>query len=331
MECASIDIGTNTVRLLVGFVDVEKGKVFPLALKRIVTRLGGGYTEDGGITTESAERTFEVLEMFSQIIDDFGAEDVFATATSVVRRAKNSQWFLDEAFKRSGIKIEVIDGGVEAELSMKGVNSVIEGEDLQKPFIVDIGGGSTEFIATEDFKVKGKWSIDLGVVHLTETFLKCDKDGRPTSDEIRAMTEEVRSLIENLKERMISDGVHLLDYTGDGSATLVGTAGTVTTLAAIDQEMKVYDASKINNYILRKVNVEEILEYLVSLTLEEREKVLSIEKGREDLIIAGAVIINCIMNAFDFDSLRVSDAGLLEVILFDKIEKKQIEEKNGNR
>lgn len=321
MECASIDIGTNTVRLLVAYVNTENEIMNTLALKRVVTRLGGGYTEEGGITKESAERTFKVLETFAQIISDFGVEDVKATATSVVRRSNNKDWFVDEAFKRSGIKIEVIDGEKEAELSMIGVNSVIDSSELQKPFIVDIGGGSTEFIATKDSKVAGKWSLDLGVVHLTEMYLENTKDGKPTDDDIKTMTDDVRNTLEDLKEKMVADGVRILDYLGDSSATLVGTAGTVTTLAALDQEMSVYDVSKINNYILRKEAVEEILEHLISLTLKEREELIAIEKGREDLIIAGVVIINSIMNAFEFTSLRVSDAGLLEGILIDKIEK----------
>lgn len=338
MESASIDIGTNTVRLLVSFVDVDKGKISPLVLKRVVTRLGGSYNEEVGIDKDSAERTFEVLEMFAQIISDYGVEDVFATATSVVRKAKNSKWFIDEAYKRTGIEIEVIDGEVEAELSMQGVNSVLDCDGMPSPFIFDIGGGSTEFIITElleDGKtvIKGRWSLDLGVVYLTEMFLKGDKDGKPTSLEMSEMTAEIEKILNSLKEAMAADGINVEDYSGDSKATLVGTAGTVTTLAAIDQEMEIYNADKINNYELRKTNVVDILEYLISLTLKEREAVLSIEKGREDLIIAGAVIINSIMDMFKFDTLRVSDAGLLEGILVDRVAKakKQIKEKNKKK
>ena len=324
MECASIDIGTNTVRLLVCYLDKDKKKLTPLAVKRIITRLGGSYSDKDGIDKESAERTFEALEVFSQMINDFGVDEVHATATSVVRRASNSKWFVDEAFKRSGIKIDVIDGDKEATLSAKGVASVLDKTITLRPFIFDIGGGSTEFIVTDKdndkMTVKGKWSMELGVVHLTEKYLKGDSEGRLSEDELSEMKKEIDRVVSSVKDIMSKDGLNADDYSGESRATLVGTAGTVTTLAAIDQEMAVYNPNKINNYVLRKDTVKVLYKHLASLTLKEREEMLALEKGREDLIVAGAAIVLSIMNNFGFNSMRVSDAGLLEGILIDLID-----------
>lgn len=314
MKYASIDIGTNTLRLLIAEAGAD-GSLKPLIYKRGITRLGGGYTEDKGIDKASAERTFAALEDFKRVISENNVADVLATATSVVRRARNRDWFLSEVSKRAGIRVAVISGDEEARLSLLGVLSVIDGGS-GKRVVMDIGGGSTEFIFTEGTEIKGAWSMEMGVVHLTEAHLKGDP---PTHQELETLEGEIKGVIEELKKLMAKGVVDPIEYSGAKGAEFVGTAGTITTLAALDQNLDVYDRRRINNYTLKKARVRQMYEYLSGLKLNEREKILTLEKGREDLIIPGSAITLLTMDAFGFDDMKVSDAGLLEGIILKRI------------
>ncbi len=304
---ASMDIGTNTLRLLVAVIDGDKLK--PLIVKRSITRLGGDFKEDSGIAETSMQRAVDVLKVFADITKEYDVQCVFAIATSVVRRAKNRDDFIKRVFNETGIRINVISGDEEARLSLLGVLSVVEGKD-KKHLVIDIGGGSTEFILTEGSSMLGAWSMEMGVVHLTEKYLKSDP---PSHAELKAMENEIDGVIKNLKDLMNRDLPRA--FSREPSALFVGTAGTITTLAAIDQKLETYVPERINNYILRYANVKNIYEYLVSLPLKQRQDVLSLEKGREDLIIPGTAIVLKTMGMFGFDNITVSDAGLLEGIL----------------
>ena len=315
MKCASVDIGTNTLRLLVAELTPD-GSLRPLYYDRAITRLGGGYTDSGGINLESAERAFRALGAFAEEVKSEGipVESVKAVATSVVRRAVNKDWFLSEVKARSGLEVTVIPGEVEARLSLRGVSSVIDTGD-RDIFVIDIGGGSTEFVAGKAGsggrgEVEKAWSMEMGVVHLTETYLSSD----PMQGlELRAMRAEVAGVIERLGSLM---GAELLSrYSGKGGAMLGGTAGTITTMAVLDQELKEYDRDRINNYTLTVERIRAIYERLIGLTLAERSAIPSLEKGREDLIIPGIAITLEVMERMSFNSIRVSDAGLLEGVL----------------
>lgn len=313
MRYASIDIGTNTLRLLIA--EPSGRDLRPLVYKRKITRLGGCYKEESGIDAASAERTFAALREFKEEIDSTGAEAVMAFATSVVRRAVNRGWFIDETKRRTGIDVTVISGNEEARLSLLGVLSVLDGTNGRK-LVMDIGGGSTEFIASSGGAEIGAWSMELGVVHLTEKYLKSDP---PAESELALVAGEALRTINDLKARMRADGVDPGEYSGKSGAEFVGTAGTITTLASIDQDLKEYDRSRINRHTLKKERVAEILRRLSGLRLKEREEVLSLEKGREDLIIPGTAITLLVMGAFGFNEARVSDAGLLEGIIIDRL------------
>ena len=310
MRLASIDIGTNTLRLLIA--ETDGGLLRPFLYRRAITRLGGRFTDAGGIDRTAAERTFAALSDFRKILsDNEGVAGVSAVATSVVRRARNRDWFLSEVKKRTGFNVEVISGEEEARLTSLGVMGVIE-DSRHKRLVMDIGGGSTEFIATEDGHIRGVWSMEMGVVHLTERFLKTDP---PCFDELKGLDDEVRDVIRQLKGSMFREGIDPVEYCESRGALLIGTAGTITTLAAMDQRMETYDRDKINNYTLSLEKVKSMYEYLSGLALKEREKVLPLEKGREDLIIPGAAVTCIVMESFGFFHIKVSDAGLLEGIV----------------
>ena len=320
---ASIDIGTNTLRFLVAEIDNKKLK--PIFLKRIITRLGGGYKEEIGIAAIAQERTIKALEFFSEKIREHGVQEVKAVATSVVRRAKNTKEFLNNVLKRTGIDVKIISGDEEARLSLLGVLSVIKAaadlKSMPKCLVVDIGGGSTEFIATIGGKMVGAWSMEMGVVHLTEKHLKTDP---PTRHELNAMENEIKGVIANLKDLMKKDGCLPSAFSLQPSALLIGTAGTITTLAAIDQGLEKHNPEKINNHILSYGAIKKIYQHLASLPLKQREEILSLEKGREDIIIPGAAVVLKAMQEFGFDKMTVSDAGLLEGILLEAVNRGRI-------
>lgn len=315
MKYASIDIGTNTLRLLIAEADEARKTLQPVVYKRAITRLGGGFTADRGIDPKNAERTFSALEEFKRTLAAHGARSVDAVATSVVRRAKNRDWFIDEVLRRTGIGISVITGDEEARLSLLGVVSVIDGGSPVKRLVMDIGGGSTEFIVTNGARTSGVWSMEMGVVHLTERHLKSDPLKKT---ELSSMEDEIGGVLKELTARMEKSGIAPWEYSNVSGAEFVGTAGTITTLAALDQGLETYDRARINNYVLKKDRVNRLYEHLTRLTLMEREAVLNLEKGREDLIIPGSAITLLAMEAFGFDEIKVSDAGLLEGILLDK-------------
>ena len=313
---ASIDLGTNTLRLLVAEVGPD-GVLKPIVWRRAITRLGGAYTEERGIDKASAHRAFKALEGFVEVLIDHGITDVMAAATSVIRRAVNRDWFASEVLRRTGIRLSVISGLEEARLSLLGVLSVTGGAHA-KSLVIDIGGGSTEYIAADGETLGGAWSMEMGVVHLTERYLVSDP---PKEAELNSMASDIMGTIASLKERMGIDGIEVARFSASAGAIMVGTAGTVTTLAALDLGLEAYDASKVNNYTLTRKRVGEIYAHLARLTLDERVGILSLEKGREDLIMAGCAITLLSMDGFGFGELVVSDAGLLEGIIIDRASK----------
>ena len=290
---ASIDFGTNTARLLIA-VRSPAG-ITPIRVEREVVRLGGGFTDEYGLSAEARQRGLACLHRFSEIISGYEVGQVRATATSAVRDAVNGGAFVDKVFQDTGIQLVVIDGDAEARLTLKGVLSGLDSESSTL-VVLDVGGGSTEFTVSSHGSPVFIKSMPIGVVRLTEGFR--------TSIE---MIERVRSVIDQLEKDLSAAGINV-----SGDFELVGTAGTATTIAAIKLEMVDYDYRKINNYTVSRGDVAEIFQRLSQLSPQERLAIKGLEKGREDLIIAGLVIITSVMDRFGFNRLKVSDFGLLE-------------------
>lgn len=294
---AAIDLGTNTARLLIG--TVEEGPVIrPITLKRVVTRLGGGFTRENGLSPAARERALAALREFAGEMRRHRVGAVRAVATSAVRDAVNGRDFVLEVLRETGIRLEVIDGREEALLTLKGV---VSGLGTEGDFMVfDIGGGSTEYTLARGTTPLFTRSLPLGVVRLTE--------GKVA---ISAMEEKISRELEIFRTETAEEGFASFP----SGATLVGTAGTVTTLAALVQELAPYDPARVQGYVLSLGAVEDMLEKLLPLTPEQRLLLPGMEKGREDLIIAGILLILKTMDMFHFDSLTVSDTGILEGIL----------------
>jgi exopolyphosphatase / guanosine-5'-triphosphate,3'-diphosphate pyrophosphatase len=298
LPAAAIDLGTNTARLLIGHVEASR-IIRPVMLMRRITRLGGGFTIRGGIAREASERTVAALQEFAAEISRHGVAKVRAVATSAVRDAVNGVEFCELVLRETGLKLEVIDGGTEGELTLRGVLAGID--DRGGPFLVfDVGGGSTEYTLAEGETVRFTESLPVGVVRLTE--------GKRTEG---AMTEKIERELGGLLERMRDRGL-LPNVAG---ATLVGTAGTATTLAAISQRLINYDYRLVNNYVMPLDEIREIYATLLPMTPAQRLQVPGLEKGREDLLIAGILLTIKTMEIFGFSSLKISDFGLLEGVL----------------
>ena len=295
MRIASIDIGTNTFRILIG--EVKGQGLKKLYVGNIITRLGGGFSE-GTISEEAISRAIPALRGFSKLLEEYRVKRVRAVATSVVREASNKFDFLKRVEDETGIGVEVIPWEEEARLTALGVLNSVE-VPTKYSLILDIGGGSTEYTLVEGSKILRLKSTSLGVVHLTERYLR---DNPPSELDIKLLSLEV--------EKVISDELTWTSF--EDPITLIVTAGTPTTLAAMELELKQYDPDLVNGFILKKYAILNILKKLLKLPAKERLKIPGLQKGREDVILSGIVILLKTMKRFSKDEALVSDGGLLE-------------------
>lgn len=303
MRIASIDIGTNTFRLLVS--ELKGSELEKIYIDRVITRLGGGFSRIERLISEDAvERALVVLQGFSRILKRYEVDRVRAVATSVVREALNGHDFMSRVKKEAGIEIELVSGEEEAELTVKGVLKSLPSVS-KLSLIFDVGGGSTEYAYVEEGMILGLTSTSLGVVHLAEKYLKRDI---PTELEIRAISEDI--------EDVLSDELSLTSKFTDDHLSLIGTAGTPTTLAAVELGLNEYDPNVVNGFVLRREAVLGIFQTLVGIPREERLHIKGIERGREDIIIPGTLIVLKTMERVCKDEIVVSDGGLLEGIAY---------------
>lgn len=291
---AAIDFGTNTARLLIADV-CDTGTFEHVRLEREIVRMGGGFSRETGLSPEAWERGIACLARFAGLIRDHEVCRTRAVATSAVRDAVNGAAFVEQVRRTTGISLEVINGTDEGRLTLAGV---VAGLDRQydEVLVFDVGGGSTEYTVAQGGKARFIRSLPLGVVRLAE--------GKVMPD---AMQEKIRRELGLLAQEMDSAGCRV-PY----GVPLIGTAGTATTLAAISMEMRDYDYRKVNNAVISRDSIREIYERLLPLSPEERLMVPGLEKGREDLIIAGTLLTLLTMEMFGADTLKVSDYGLLE-------------------
>ena len=299
-QLAAIDLGTNTARLLIG--SVTDGQVSRDHLVRKITRLGGGFTKEGGISAEARLRTVAALKEFAVAIALFRPARIMAVATSAVRDAANGLEFCQEVLEETGIRLEIIDGELEGRMTLAGVLSGID-KIPDRLLVFDIGGGSTEYTLARGDDILFTRSLPLGVVRLTE--------GKSSPEAVAEKIErELQPLVAEMRAAGFSAELSM--------ATLLGTAGTATTLAAISRQLVDYDYRLINNYQLSMEEIRDILARLLPLSPRERlEQIVGLEQGREDLIIAGTLLTLKTMELFGPATLKVSDFGLLEGVLLE--------------
>ena len=291
MLIASVDIGTNTVRCLI--CDVTAGILKPLDIRREIVRVGSGIRTDGVLRPDPVIRLFEVLSRFGELIRKNHCRLVWAVGTSAFREAGSQGELALEAGRALTFPVSVISGEEEASLTVDGVQAGIG--SLDEGVVVDIGGGSTEIIRVSGGTALWWSSIPEGVVHLTEELLK---DDPPSAMQVAELRSRFRKFLMSEKE--------------DGGTEVAGTAGTPTTLAALDLGIDEYDPTLINGHVLSRDTIRALRVEFLEMTSDARLRMPGMEKGREDLIVAGVLMVEEIMERWGYTSLKVSDWGLLE-------------------
>ncbi len=299
---AGIDIGTLTCRLLIA--DLISGQPLKeVRSERRILRLGEGVDQTKRLSPIAMDRVVHCLQEWRNVISDHHVEASSIVATSAVRDAANRYEFLVRIKREAGFDVEVISGEEEARRTLLGIRSGLP-TGVTDILALDIGGGSTEFILDRVGQEPIVRSIDIGVVRLCERFLRHDP---PTDEEVcqarEWVTQEAKSVIARLG-----------DYR---QATFVGTAGTITSLAAMAQKLPSYEPARIHNYVLKLDAIRELEQTLLSRTKAERVGLPGLEKNREEVIAAGAIIIRTIMGMLGQQSVLVSDLGLREGVLID--------------
>ena len=307
---ASIDIGTHTARLLIARKSGKPSALRPLARKRAYIRLGEHLGETGRniIRPDAVNRTLSVLKDFSHCTEKFDVLSVHAVATGVVREAANRDEFLARIYEHTGIRANLLTGDEEAILTGKGV---LHSLGLRvSPFVVfDLGGGSTEFFLGNESAIVTK-SAPLGAVVLTKRYFKSDPP-----DEIQA-----NSLSGHVDQCLKEAGLRIPGR--PDQFLVVGTGGTVTTLAAMLYEIppKDIDPAGMNGLILKRPQIEKFFRELKSLSMKERMRLPGLDRERAGVILAGSLVVMRILYFFKSLQLTVSLSDLLEGILIDHLE-----------
>ncbi len=299
---AGVDIGTLTCRLLIARMD-EAGRLHEVRSERRILRLGQGVDQTRRLQPDAIGRVLATLAEWQQLIGRYPVDAVAVVATSAVRDAMNRDEFLDRVKRETGFEIEVITGDEEARRTLLGIRSGLP-PGVTDILALDIGGGSTEFIFDRIGRVPTMRSLDIGVVRLSERVLRCDP---PSSEEI----EQARTWV-----RWETVGA-VAGMDGLTSATFVGTAGTVTSLAAMAQGLPMYEPARIHNYRLELETVRDLEQLLLPRKKADRVGIPGLEKSREEVIAAGTIILRTIMETLGMSRVLVSDLGLREGVLLD--------------
>ena len=313
MKLAAIDIGTNSTRLLI--TDYRNKEFFPLERKMEITRLGRGVDKNKTILKDSARKTLDVLSDYRRILMDYDVNKCRTVGTSAVREALNRDWFVSYVYENLGMRIDVISGREEARLGFYGA---VRSMDSNHPACksktgaaileLDIGGGSTEFVLGDcNCNPELIESVDMGSVNLTERFIG---SGRPDKGDLIKMRRYITNKLEEIIGKI---KLHK-------SLLVIGVAGTITTLAAIDLKLKAYDTEKIHGYVLNLERIEEIRDHLCGLDLKERKKVTGLDPARADIIIAGTEIILTILKILGRREILVSERDILDGIIYTLID-----------
>ena len=300
MRLAGVDIGTLTCRLLIADL-APSGQLIEVRSDRRILRLGEGVDHAKHLSGAAVDRVLQCLKEWRELIDASAVDATAAVATSAVRDAVNRDEFLDRVKRETGFEIELISGEEEARRTLLGIRSGLP-VGVTDLLALDIGGGSTEFILDRSGQAPIVRSIDIGVVRLCERVLHHDP---PTEDEVRQAREWVVR-----ETRAAVAGMH--NYQ---TATFVGTAGTVTSLAAMAQKLPAYEPARIHNYELQLSTIQEVEQTLLSRKKSDRAGLPGLEKGREEVIAAGTIIIRTVMETLGMSRVLVSDLGLREGVL----------------
>jgi exopolyphosphatase/guanosine-5'-triphosphate,3'-diphosphate pyrophosphatase len=297
---ASIDIGTNTILLLIA--KVEGGRIHPLFELETVARLGEGVQKNGILLKEAMERGLQTLAQYLKWCQEMGVQKIYAAGTSALREAKNSEDFLKLAKEKLNLSIEVISGEEEAQLSFLAITKDLEGAG-ESILVVDVGGGSTEFILGKGDQISQWISLPLGSVRFTEQFLRSD----PVRDEEwEKIEKKIRELLVNIPH-------------SQEPLSMVAVGGTATTLASVELGLEEFIPEKIHHFVLKKEALGKQLFLYRSKTIDERRKIPGLPPARADVILAGGTILYMTMEELKFPSALISCHGVRYGLLYKKL------------
>jgi exopolyphosphatase/guanosine-5'-triphosphate,3'-diphosphate pyrophosphatase len=302
---AAIDCGTNTIKLLIG-THWAGGLDVAVREARMV-RLGQGLDASGVFAPEALDRAFAAIDEYGALIRDHGVERIRFVATSATRDAGNADVFTSGVRDRLGVAPEVVSGAEEAELSFDGAVRNLRHAPDMPVLVVDIGGGSTELISGSSVTEppSGAHSMDIGSVRLHERHLRSDP---PTMDEVDACVRD------------IDDHLDASPVPVSGAATVVGVAGTITTIAAGVLDLPAYDRDAIDHAVLPVDDVHALVDRLVSMTVNERLALPWMHPGRADVIAAGGLILSRVLRRADVDAMVVSESDILDGIAWSLVD-----------
>jgi exopolyphosphatase/guanosine-5'-triphosphate,3'-diphosphate pyrophosphatase len=298
---AAIDCGTNSIRLLVA--DVEADTLTDVVRRMEIVRLGQGVDRTGRLAAEAILRTQVALRGYADEIAALGARRVRMVATSATRDAANADDFRSMVVDTLGVPPEVVTGDEEARLSYTGAVRGLPA-DLPAPYlVVDIGGGSTEFVRGRGASVDAAMSVDIGCVRMTERHLRADP---PTPDQVAAAEADIAAAVDRA----------LAAVGGRDAGTLVGLAGSVTTVAGIALDLPEYDPELIHHARIGYPDVAKVAADLLAATREQRLTIPVMHPGRADVVGAGALILRLIMQRGGFDAVVASEHDILDGIAY---------------
>ena len=308
----AIDCGTNTIKLLVADLDAATGAEHQLVRELRIVRLGQDVDRTGRLADEAVARTLAAVDEYAAILEAHHVDVLRFCATSASRDASNAAEFRAAVTARLGVEPEVVSGDEEAALSYDGATRSLRASsglgDLPRPFlVVDIGGGSTELVLgrADDASVEAARSLDIGSVRMTERLMPSDP---PTAAEVEAATQAIDAALDTLP----GFGVDLAR-----AGTVVGVAGTVTTVAVLLAGLDHWDREVVHHAVFPVDDVHALTERLLGLTTAEREA-LHVPRGRADVIATGALVLDRVLRRTPVDSLLVSDADILDGIAWSR-------------
>ena len=308
VRVAAIDCGTNSIRLLIADIDPERAALTDIAREMKIVRLGEGVDRTGRLSEAALDRTIGALREYADLIRQAAPRGVRMVATSATRDAANSQEFVDRVKEVLGVAPEVVSGDEEARLSFTGATRELAGAAHAReggcppPYLVtDIGGGSTEFVLGGPAGVSGARSVDIGCVRMTERHLHGDP---PSPAEVAAATADIDAAV-----ALVAGGVPVRQ-----ARTLVGLAGSVTTVAGIALGLARYDPARIHHSRVSAEQVHEITGQLLGQTRAQRAAIGVMHPGRVDVIGAGALVLDRIMIRLGFAEVLVSEHDILDGI-----------------
>ena len=312
---AAIDIGSHTIRLLIAEMSAEQ-ELSPIIVERRITRLAKNFHIGHRLKDRGIAESIHVLKEYTRLLEQYHVRSLACGATGVIRRSGNRNDFLDIIQKETGIKCLIISEDSEAFLSTKGILSVlppIPGRVLA----FDLGGSSTEFTLSQTKGERPIWntSVFIGAATVTERYLSAEDP--PGAEDV----ERARRLISENLEHVFAALVDFENVDRHHRIMTVGTAGTVTTLAAMNLGMTTYEPYRINGVRLDRSWLVETIGLLARSAIHERRGITGLEQGREDIILGGALIVDEILRGLKRDSFIVADSGLLEGLLLELIER----------